>query len=259
MRKAVAVWAGAFALGLGILAAPAFLSAADAPKKIQALIITGDEVPSHNWKEQSEAAKDVLTATGKFEVKVVEGFSILDKKDDLAKFDVILFMMFNNKKAPISDQAKANLVSFVKEGKGFTVYHMSTACFGDWKEWNDMCGRYWARGNKNKEENSGHGKRSEFESKIVDKDSPITKGLKDFKTDDELYAKLKGDAKIHVLVTADSDFSKKTEPMVFTMDYGKGRVFNCAYGHDGKAIKIAPVATMIARGCEWAATGKVAE
>ncbi|MCX7047188.1 MAG: ThuA domain-containing protein [Candidatus Sumerlaeota bacterium] len=259
MRKCMLAGMGALALAVAILAPSGFLSSAEAAKKIQTLLITGDDVSSHNWKEQSAAIKDVLTEAGKFEVTVVEGFSILDKKDDLKKYDLIAFTMFNNKKAPISDQAKENLLSFVKDGKGITIHHLASASFQDWKEWNDMCGRYWVRGSKNKDENSGHGPRSEFESKIVDKDSPITKGMKDFKTDDELYAKLKGDAKINVLVSADSTWSKKTEPLAFTLDYGKGRVFHCAYGHDGKAIKIAPVAALIARGSEWAATGKVAE
>ena len=50
-----------------------------------------------------------------------------------------------------------------------------------------------------------------------------------------------------------------TEPLVFTTEYGKGRMFHEAFGHDGKAIKLPSVAKIIARGCEWAATGKVEE
>jgi type 1 glutamine amidotransferase len=106
---------------------------------------------------------------------------------------------------------------------------------------------------------SGHGPRSVFTAKIADQEHPITKGMTDFETDDELYAKLQGDTPIRVLVEADSDWSKKTEPLVFTLEYGKGRVFHEAFGHDGKAIKHAPVAQIIARGCEWAATGRVSK
>ena len=56
-----------------------------------------------------------------------------------------------------------------------------------------------------------------------------------------------------------SDFSKRAEPMVFTHEYGKGRVVHNAFGHDGKALSTPSVARIIARGAEWAATGKVAE
>jgi type 1 glutamine amidotransferase len=62
---------------------------------------------------------------------------------------------------------------------------------------------------------------------------------------------------INVLVTADSDWSKQTEPLAFTLEYGQGRVFHSAFGHDGKAIRTPTVAKLLQQGCEWAATGAV--
>ena len=100
---------------------------------------------------------------------------------------------------------------------------------------------------------------SVFQAKIVDKEHPITKGLEDFSTDDELYAKLGGSEPIHVLVEADSPWSKKTEPLLFWLEYGKGRVVHSAFGHDGKALATPAVQKIVARGVEWAATGKIAE
>jgi type 1 glutamine amidotransferase len=81
--------------------------------------------------------------------------------------------------------------------------------------------------------------------------------LDDFETDDELYSKLQGTGDINVLVQGDSDFSKKAEPLVFTLNYGKGRVVHNAFGHDRKALMTPNVQKIIARGVEWAATGKV--
>jgi type 1 glutamine amidotransferase len=98
-----------------------------------------------------------------------------------------------------------------------------------------------------------------FKAEIKDNDNPITKGLENFDMDDELYAKMQGDLPIHVLVTADSDWSNKTEPLAFILEYGKGRVFHETFGHDGKAIKTPSVQKLIVRGAEWAATGKVTE
>ncbi len=227
-----------------------FAPAADQPK-VKVLLITGDDVGSHKWKETSVATKDILAATGRFDVTVVEGLSVLDSKDDLAKYDVIFFHMYNAKKAPISEAGKENLLSFVKGGKGFVVAHLASASFPKWPEWGKLCGRYWLMGK------SGHGPRSVFETKIVDKDHPITKGLSAFKQDDELYAKLLGDTEIHLLATADSDWSKKTEPLAFIFEYGQGRVFHTAFGHDVKALSTPEVKKLTARGTEWAATGKV--
>jgi len=59
------------------------------------------------------------------------------------------------------------------------------------------------------------------------------------------------------LVEAYSDWSKKTEPLVFTLNYGKGRTVHNAFGHDGKALTNPSVQKIIVRGVEWAATGKV--
>jgi type 1 glutamine amidotransferase len=81
--------------------------------------------------------------------------------------------------------------------------------------------------------------------------------MSNFKTDDELYAKLQGNEGINVLVEAYSDWSKKTEPLVFTKKYGKGNVVHNAFGHDAKALRNPNVQKIIARGAEFAATGKV--
>jgi len=40
---------------------------------------------------------------------------------------------------------------------------------------------------------------------------------------------------------------------VFTLSYGKGRVFHCALGHDVKAIQNPNAAELFRRGCAWAA------
>jgi len=253
MRRAVLL-VGVAAAVLALCGAARPAGAEDAAK-IKSLLITGDDVKPHPWKETSAASKDILTATGKFDVTVVEDLEILGKKDELQKFDLIVYMRYNTKKeaGEPSPEGKANLLDFVKGGKGFTVCHLSSASFNNWEEWNKLCGRYWVMGK------SGHGPRSVFTAKIADKEHCITKGAEDFEIDDELYAKLLGEEKIHVLVEADSDWSKKTEPLMFTLSYGAGRVFHDAFGHDAKAVNTPAHAKLFARGCEWAARGKVSD
>ncbi len=230
------------------------VSAADAPKPklIPVLLITGDDVePAHNWREVSQAVREVLGAAGKFDVKVCEDAAVLDSADALARYDLVFLQIYNAKTPTLSPAAKQNLAAFVSNGKGLVVSHLSSASFKEWDEFHKMCGRYWVMGK------SGHGPRSVFTARVVDKNHPITAGLSDFQADDELYAKLQGDAPIKVLVEADSDWSKATEPLAFVLDYGKGRVFHQAFGHDGKAMRNPSVQKLIQRGSEWAATGKV--
>ncbi len=225
--------------------------AADAAK-IKVLLVTGDDVqPAHNWREVSQALRETLLASGKFDVRVTEDAGLLESTASLGRYDLVLLHLYNAKTPTLSDTAKENLAGFVKGGKGLVVSHLSSASFKEWQEFPKLCGRYWVMGK------SGHGPRSNFQAHIINKEHAITQGLADFEADDELYAKLEGDAPITVLVQADSDWSKKTEPLAFTVQYGAGRVFHETFGHDGKALQNPTVQKLIQRGCEWAATGKV--
>ena len=75
--------------------------------------------------------------------------------------------------------------------------------------------------------------------------------------DDELYATLQGETTINVLAEADSPWSKKTEPLVFTLNCGRGRVFHETFDPDAKALQHPSIRRIIQRGCQWAGTGKV--
>jgi type 1 glutamine amidotransferase len=229
------------------------VGAAQKPAPIKVLLITGDDVSAHPWREISETTREILVGSGKFDVKVCEDPLILESATALKNYDVIVFTIYAQKQGELPAQAQENLLNYVQSGKGFFVQHLATASFPKWDQFGKLCGRKWVM------RTSGHGPRSVFESKIVDKQHPITKGLSNFTTDDELYAKLQGDEQIHVLVTADSDWSKKTEPLVFVKNYGQGRVVHNAYGHDRKALMTPNVQQIIIRGTEWAATGKVTD
>jgi uncharacterized protein len=226
--------------------------AAETPGKIKVLLVTGDDVlPYHDWHTVSQALKETLVSCGKFEVRVCEDAGVLDSAATLGRYDLVLLDYYNAKTPTLSAGAKENLASFVKDGKGLVITHLSSASFKEWEEFHKLCGRYWVMGK------SGHGPRGVFKARITKTDSPITQGLADFEADDELYSKLQGDVPITVLLEADSDWSKKTEPLVFTVEYGKGRVFHETLGHDAKAVNNPTVQKLIQRGCEWAATGKV--
>jgi len=237
---------------LAAVALPSTSHAAEAAKKIRVLLVTGDDVaPAHNWAEVSQAIKETLISAGRFEVRVCEDAGVLDSATSLARYDLIFLHLYNAKTPTLSDAAKANLLQFVSGGKGLALSHLSSASFKEWEEFRKLCGRYWVMGK------SGHGPRAVFKAQIANKEHPIVNGMADFEADDELYAKLQGDAPINVLVTAESDWSKQTEPLAFTLGYGQGRVFQEQFGHDGKAIRNPSVQKLIQRGCEWAATGKV--
>lgn len=222
--------------------------------RISVLLIAGDDIaPYHDWREISEKTREVLVSSPRFDVKVCEDPLILESSTALQRYDVVLLTMFNRSMPTITGQAKENLLEFVKKGKGFYVQHLASASFSEWDEFGKLCGRKWIMGT------SGHGARGVFEAKVVNREHPITQGMEDFNIFDELYSKLQGDGPIEVLVSANSDWSKKTEPLVFTVSYGKGRCVHNALGHDHKAIMNPSMQRIIRRAVEWVAKGKVAD
>lgn len=79
---------------------------------------------------------------------------------------------------------------------------------------------------------------------------------------DELYFHLRGPAQnVTVLATAYFDpgqrGSGRHEPVIFTVEFGKGRIFHTALGHADYSMRCVGFITSLARGTEWAATGRV--
>ncbi len=249
-RTLLAALCGLVCVALG--SQPAWAQkAGTAKKKIRVLLVTGSDIaPYHDWRENSEATREVLVDSGRFEVRVCEDPLILESKTALEAYDVIAFLAFD-RRPKLTEAAQSNLLDFVRSGKGFYVQHLASASYKEWKEFAELCGRHWVFGV------SGHTPRSVFPVKIVKDEHPITKGLTNFKTFDELYSKLQGDSPIEVLAAGDSDFSHKTEPLLFVRTFGRGRVVHNALGHDRKAIVNPGTRTLILRGVEWAATGQV--
>jgi len=188
----------------------------------------------------------------------------------LAPYDVVLLNYYDNKRPDQrwGEQTDAALLNFVRAGKGLVVYHFSLAAFEGWTEYDQICAGNW------RTNNGHHSARHDFTITVQDRDHPITRGLKTAfpQANDELYANLKWQpaGTFHVLATAWDDHSRYpqnerqplvgtgiAEPMLWTVNYGKGRVFVTALGHDADAMKSAGFAVTLARGTEWAASEKV--
>jgi type 1 glutamine amidotransferase len=235
------------------------------PSKIQVLIITGQHV--HDWRGTTPILKQILESTGKFEVRVNEEFRGAGP-ETLAPYNLVVVNYYNRgDRDRWGDRANAALEEFVRSGKGLVLYHLALGAFDGWTEYEKMSGGNW------RPNNGHHSARHDFTVDIKDTEHPITRGLTSFRvTTDELYANLRWqpEGAFHVLATAYDDhalYNGKarqpipgagiTQPMLWTTQYGMGRVFVTTLGHGPGEVKQVGFGTTFARGAEWAATGNV--
>jgi type 1 glutamine amidotransferase len=235
------------------------------PSKIQVLIIAGQHV--HDWRGTTPILKQILESTGKFEVRVNEEFRGAGL-ETLAPYNLVVVNYYNRgDRDRWGDRANAALEDFVRSGKGLVLYHLALGAFDGWTEYEKMSGGNW------RPNNGHHSARHNFVVDIKDSDHPITRGLKSFPvTTDELYANLRWqpEGSYHVLATAYDDhalYNGKArqpipgeginQPMLWTTQYGMGRVFVTTLGHGPDEVRQVGFGTTFARGAEWAATGDV--
>ncbi|MGB9618824.1 MAG: ThuA domain-containing protein [Armatimonadota bacterium] len=224
---------------------------------IKCLLLSGAN--NHDWRRSSPFIRQVLEESGKFQVTITEYPSAaLENASELVGYDLI-FSDYNGPEW--SDTAKSNFASAIAGGTGLVVMHAADNAFPGWVEYEKMIGLLWREG-------TGHGQFQEIEVRFVDQDHPITRGLADYHTWDELYNRLvhMHGVPYHVLATAWSNPEKggtgNHEPVMVVTQYGKGRVYHQVLGHvweggDMRALENDGFKQTLIRGCEWAATGEV--
>lgn len=225
-------------------------SARAADEQINVLLVTGFDVKSHQWRESTRMVQAILNESKRFDVTISEDKEVFGSPS-LSDYDAVVFSFgFWNEPEP-SEKAKAGLLDYVRNGGNVVALHFACSSFQEWDEYAQLLGRVWKKGV------GGHGPYGEFTVNIKDSEHPVTQGLSDFKTEDELYAKLSGDAEVEVLASAYSDWSGNVEPIVFAKRYGKGRVLQNVLGHGLDAKRNESYQQLLRRGVEWAATGEV--
>ncbi len=263
--------------------------AAFALEPIKTLIITGQN--NHNWKVSHIAIQQILENSGLFEVDfAISPAKGEDMSDFVIDFSPYRLVVLDYNGDSWCKETNRRFLEYLRKGGGVVIYHAADNAFPAWPAFNQICA---LGGWENRDENSGpyvywkdnqlikdysegvggsHGRQHEYVLNAHHTQHPVVKGLPEHwrHAQDELYDRMRGPGNIKDLIySAYSDKntggSGREEPLVFTVDYGKARIFHVMLGHAGETLENNPAMqctgfqVLLLRGSEWAATGEVTQ
>lgn len=255
--------------------------------KLNILLVTGLVTAEHQGRVMKEKLRELLEATGRFNVVIVEEFRNITP-EFLELYDAIL-INYDGKTWPteharrFGDQTEAAVYDFVAKGKGIIFYHSSIWVDPDWPdEWRKLLGGYCAM-----DKGCRRCPKDDHFVEVMDENHPITKDIdkKWMNVFDDLFTHviIHPEADVHVLCSIyddvenykvpgfppphhpvdipDGDLNKmegvnQYTPVIWTNKYGEGRAFVTSIGH-WEALDRFNFITMLVRGAEWAASGEV--
>ena len=230
------------------------------------------------WKG-GELLKEFPLGDGKQYEDLKKPKSDPDFAPDFSQYQVVV-SNFGYNAAPWSEATQKAFDDYVSGGGGLVIVHAANNSFGDWQAFNLMIGLGGWGGRNEKSgpylymdksgetvrdtspgSGGGHGPQHEYQIVTREPDHPVMKGLPAswLHAKDELYHALRGPAEnVKILATAFSAKKHKGtdrhEPMIMTIDYGKGRVFHTPMGHAGYSMECVGYLTVFVRGTQWAAS-----
>jgi len=236
---------------------------------LRVLIFSGCN--SHDWRTATPYMKKLLLDTGRFDVRVTEEPAGATAKT-LETYDLIVVDYCGPRWGEDTEKA---VEEFVKSGKGMVVVHQASFPFSGlktrtrnkskagiieppWNEYAKMVGCRWSEDPPI----TGHGDMHTFKVEFINRNHPIARGMEEsFITTDQLYHNMRMQPEAEILASAydapEIGGTGKDEPMLWTVKYGKGRVFTTALGHNATVMQEPGFITTFLRGCEWAAAGSV--
>lgn len=158
-------------------------------------------------------------------------------RPDLQRYDGLILYANHDSISPAQEKA---LLDFVASGKGFIPLHSASYCFRNSPEVVALIGGQF----------KSHGGGA-FSAEIVKPDHPAMAGVTAFETEwDETYVHDHIADDIEVLMERVDSAGR--EPYTWVKEYGEGRVFYTAFGHDERTFRNPGFLQLVKSGIRWA-------
>lgn len=269
--------------------------AAAAPAPIRVLLVDGQN--NHDWETTSAWLETLLRHSGRFVVTrsttPAKGAAAADWAAWRPRFSDYQVVLSNFNGGHLADAdrwptpVESAFVSYVRGGGGFVSLHAANNAFLGWTAYNEIVGLLWRdrqfgpgmivddagrvvviRANEGRD--AGHPPRMDFVMVTLPTNHPITRGfpVRWLQPSEQLTHGQRGptvavDPNVLTVLTYARDESLgENEPMDWVRNYGRGRVYVTMLGHTWKKeanpnLRSVGFQTLLLRGLEWAATGRV--
>lgn len=198
----------------------------------KALLMIGGEY--HPFESCGSILAEFLKGYGSAECTVTTDREALRKLDG---YDVVIVY---TQGGTLTAEQEKSLCDWVHGGGAFVGIHCADDSWVENERYMEMIGTQFA----------GHGPVTEFEVRIADADHEVTRSLREFRITDEFYIlKRRTDAELRQLLSG--TWQSIAHPMAYGREYGKGRVFYTALGHDERAFNHPTFRKLIHRAIWW--------
>ena len=228
---------------LGCAAGPA-----PSAQKLRVLVVTGGHDFEHDPFFQMFKDNPDITYQA---VEHPHAHALL-KADAARQWDVLVLYDMHQE---ITDEAKADFVARLKDGKGLVVLHHAIASYQAWPEYAKIIGaRYYLQktpisGVEKPQSIYQHG--VHFRVSVLDPKHPVTRGLTDYDLLDETYDLYDVAKEVHPLLGTDAPLSNKI--IGWCQTYAGARVVYLQSGHDHTAYENPNYRKVVGRAIQWVA------
>jgi type 1 glutamine amidotransferase len=174
------------------------------------------------------------------------------KAEAAKQYDVIVTYDYGQK---ITEEAKADFVARLKEGKGLVVLHHAIAAYPAWPEYWNIIGAHYYLAATNVhgvlKPRSAWKEGMDFRLHIPDPAHPVTRGLSDFDIHDETYKWFDVAKDCHPLVTTDEPESNNV--IAWAKTYKGTRVVYIQSGHGHAAYENPNYQQLLRQAIRWTA------